>query len=119
MFLVHTGRVVNMSIDLSDIVEITKRSALVIFVKSLSSPMRYSLVCQLSNHTVRLAHLHIRKLLILVQQAVQAPLASQVLQSPESKTLRRSIRAYSKQKVEVGEILFQTRDMLDLLFPLC
>ena len=119
MLLVHTGRVVNMSIDLSDVVEITKRSALVIFAKSLSSPMRYSLDCQLRNHTVRLAHLHIRKLLILVQQAVQAPLASQILQSPESETLCRPIGAYSKQKVEIGEIFCQTRDMLDLLFPLC
>jgi len=43
MFLVHTSRVVNMGIDLSDIVKVTSKSASVPFDDLHSVPMRNSL----------------------------------------------------------------------------
>lgn len=54
--------------------------------------------------------------MILIQEAIQAPLACEILESSESKALRWAVRAYTEEVVEVGEILFQARYSRKRLF---
>lgn len=66
VLLVHTGRVVDMGIDLSNIVKVTELLAIMCDQSSL--PMRNSLVVSyVTEIELWLAHLHICKLLILIQ----------------------------------------------------
>ncbi len=52
----------------------------------------------------RAAYLHVGDFLVLIQQAIQVPLACKVLQAAECERLRRAIRADIEKEVEVRVI---------------
>jgi hypothetical protein len=81
MLLIHTCRVVNMRVYLSDVVEVSMRDLFAV-----------------------------GRFLVFIQQVVQVELALQVLKSPESEALARTIGRDIQDGVQVDIVVSHSRD---------